>query len=185
MYGTDEVSNSSTTNPFQQDMNADEQIDNKKKKKKAPKAASQSPKTQERTRSSTVVADTSNAMDHETDRSCGLSTIGETHDQPTDDEVDFGGYFDRIQKTKRLAPTIPANSQSDDVQTPTISTYTTKPNEGGDSTDDDVDELLGKLEVSLIDRRDKYIHARILHNLNRSLISFFCHVLLCLLLLLA
>ena len=100
--------------------------------------------------------------------------------QHTDDEVDFDGYFNQVQqkKTKKQAPTLPqskeqrisTNSQSDDIRTPsasismgtnsarTSSTLTKQSDDLLDSTDDDVDELLGNLEVRFA---GKYMHTYI------------------------
>lgn len=98
--------------------------------------------------------------------------------QHTDDEIDFDGCFNKIQqkKNKKPAPTVPqgkeqqksvGNSQSEDIRTPSASISTTvntqhtsstlakRSDDLHESTDDDVDELLGNLEVRL---PGKYIH---------------------------
>jgi len=97
-----------------------------------------------------------------------------------DEEIDFNNYFNQNQqkKTKKTAPIIPQSkekklsisSQYDDIRTPsasisvqmdpvsTFSNIKTQSDNKGDSTDEDVDELLGKLEVSII---GKYTHTYI------------------------
>jgi hypothetical protein len=97
-----------------------------------------------------------------------------------DEEIDFNNYFNQNQqkKTKNTAPIIPQSkekkrsipSQYDDVRTPstsisiqmdppsTFSTISKQSDNKDDSTDEDVDELLGKLEVSVF---GKYTHTYI------------------------
>lgn len=118
----------------------------------------------------------------------GLSTIKENHDpddnlasskQLTDDELDFDNYFNKIEqkKTKKPAPILQqakesrrSLSRSDEIRTPatsislqtnpllTASTVTKQSESNHDSTDDDVDELLGNLEVRFL---GKYTHTYI------------------------
>ena len=103
----------------------------------------------------------------------------------TDDELDFDNYFNKVKqptvekKTKKQAPVLPPSTSKeprrsnasfiDEIRTPSTSiSYQTNPfltddNFNGsthDSTDDDVDELLGNLEVRFF---GKYTHTYI-HN---------------------
>lgn len=116
--------------------------------------------------------------------------------QHTDDEVDFDGYFNQVQqkKTKKQAPTLPpskeqrisTNSQSDDIRTPsasismgnnsarTSSTLTKQSDDLADSTDDDVDELLGNLEVRFAGKYMHtyiHIHTHMFSHIRRALFS--------------
>jgi hypothetical protein len=97
-----------------------------------------------------------------------------------DEDIDFDNYFNqnKPKTTKKTAPIIQqskerkhsALSQLDDIHTPSTSisvklnpmsissTITDRSDNKNDSTDEDVDELLGKLEVSIF---GKYTHTYI------------------------
>jgi hypothetical protein len=114
-----------------------------------------------------------------------------------DEEIDFNNYFNQNQqkKTKKTAPIIPQSkekklsisSQYDDIQTPptsisvqmdpalTFSTIKTQSDNKDDATDEDVDELLGKLKVSV---SGKYTHTYI-HTFSPYLFSFKNNMLFC------
>lgn len=104
-----------------------------------------------------------------------------SRNKTNEEEIDFDNYFTRPEQktTKKPAPTIPqskskeqnrsGSSQSYDIKTPSTSisvktepsstsTKTKQSDDTQDSTDEDVDELLGKLEVSVL---GKYTHTYI------------------------
>ena len=135
-----------------------------------------------------------------------LSPTSPSHQ--TDDEIDK--YFNQIKqpnepkKTKSSAPIIPQSkeqkrstrSQSDDIQTPatsisvkpdTTSTSSTtnvsaqkQSDDAHDSTDEDVDELLGKLEVSFSGKyTHTYIHTELtIFFTSKNFLSITCCLLL-------
>lgn len=185
MYGADEPSIHSQNQPtFTQyrEVNVDEHTSTKSKKKnKDPAPILSVTKPSDSSAKGAEVSSKSDSMfglstireSHDTEENTFNSR------QHTDDEIDFDGCFNQMQqkKTKKSAPIAPqgkeqqkliVNSQSDDIRTPsasislsvnqqrTSSTLTKRSDDLQDSTDDDVDELLGNLEVRF--SSGKYIH---------------------------
>jgi hypothetical protein len=187
MYGGDEHSTSSTSIqnqiPQSREVNVDEPRSSKTKKKiKDPAPIINITKPIDTTKEfeiDSVFGLSTIKETHDQD---------DTHRHLTDDELDFDNYFNKLKqpieqkKTKKPAPIIQSSkeprhstvSHSDEIRTPatsislqtnplymTISNVTKKPSSSEnkhDSTDDDVDELIGNLEVRFF---GKYTHTYI------------------------
>ena len=186
MYGGDEPSVSLSAarpplpTPPPREVNVDEYLASKTKNKKDPLPI--------------IITTKSPESNSRSDSLFGLSTIRESHDSgskpQTDDEHDFDQYFKQIEqkKSKKLAPPPPPQSKElkrstfsspEEIKTPSTSvsiqsnpfstSSSTKQSQNmHDSTDDDVDELLGNLEVR---SSGKYTHTYIHTHTHASFIS--------------